>query len=112
MKPCKDCGSENNADATHCREWGKEFGATAQQAAGEPAWEGLMRPLMYRSVPPKPAVMLGLAAVSVELPLFIAFLLVRWSQHFGPQWLFWPVFAGLYPSFVLGHVIPIPELLT
>jgi hypothetical protein len=52
--------------------------------------------------------MLGLAAASVELPLFIAFLLVRWGPHFGPEWRFWPILAGLFPCFFASefHVFP------
>ena len=110
MKRCKHCGAENKAEASHCRECETEFGATGQQIPVEKEWEGLMRPLMHRSVPPKRVVMLALAAVSVELPLFVAFLLVRWSQHFGPEWLNWPVFAGLFPMFVATCVLKLVHL--
>ena len=53
--------------------------------------------------------MLGLAAASVELPLLIAFLLVRWGSHFGPEWRFWPILAGLFPCFFASrfHVLPL-----
>lgn len=64
-----------------------------------------MRPLMRRSVSPKPMVMLVLAAVSVELPPFITFLLVRWSQHFGPIWMNWPMLDGLFPLFVVLTIL-------
>jgi hypothetical protein len=60
---------------------------------------------MCRSVPPKPAVILGLAALMVELPLFVAFLLVRWGGHFGQVWLYWPILDGLFPWFIVNGIL-------
>lgn len=52
--------------------------------------------------------MLGMAAVSVELPLFIAFLLIRWGPNYGSEWRFWPILAGLVPCFFASefHLLP------
>jgi hypothetical protein len=56
--------------------------------------------------------MLVLAAASVELPLFIAFLLVRRGPHFGPEWRFWPILAGLFPCFFASRFQVLPHLLS
>jgi hypothetical protein len=69
-----------------------------------------MRPLMCRSVPPKPAVMLSLAAVAVELPPFVVFLLVRWSGNFNGGWLDWPILDGLFPYFVVTYILKLVPL--
>jgi hypothetical protein len=55
-------------------------------------------------------VMLSLAALAVELPFFVTFLLVQWlSPHCGREWLSWPILAGLFPWYVAVfefHIIP------
>lgn len=67
---------------------------------------------MKHSPPPKPIVMLGLAALAVELPFFVMFLLVQWLKrcpHCRHEWLSWPILAGAFPWYVSAcnlHVIP------
>jgi len=56
--------------------------------------------------------MLALAATSVELPLFLAFLLVRWGPHFGPEWLYWPILTGLFPCFFARQLQLVPHQLS
>lgn len=58
---------------------------------------------MHRSPPPKSAVMLGLAALAVELPLLVTCLLVQLLKqcpHCRHEWLSWPVLAGAFPWYV------------
>ena len=55
---------------------------------------------MHHSPPPKPAVMLGLAVLAVELPFLLTCLLVQWLKqcpHCRHEWLSWPVLAGVFP---------------
>ena len=62
---------------------------------------------MHHSPPPKPAVMLSLAVLAVELPFLIVCLLVQWLKqcpHCRHEWLSWPILAGAFPSyFVFSH---------
>lgn len=67
---------------------------------------------MHRSPPPKPAVMLTLAALTVELPFLVTCLLVQLLKqcpHCRHEWLSWPILAGAFPwyfsAFTL-HIIP------
>ena len=55
--------------------------------------------------------MLVLAAISVELPLLIAFLLVRSGPHFGPEWFYWPIMTGLFPCFFARQLQLVPPQL-
>jgi len=55
---------------------------------------------MRRSSPPKPVVMVSLAALAVELPFLVTWLLVQWLRdcsHCRHEWLSWPVLAGVFP---------------
>jgi hypothetical protein len=56
--------------------------------------------------------MLLLAAISVELPLLIAFLLVRCGPHFGPEWFYWPIMTGLFPCFFARQLQLVPHQLS
>lgn len=56
--------------------------------------------------------MLALAAAAVELPLFIAFLLVKSGPHFGPEWFYWPILTGLFPCFFASHLHLLPHQLS
>jgi len=67
---------------------------------------------MHRPPPPKPVIMLALAALAVELPFFITFLLVeglKQCPHCRHEWLSWPILAGAFPWYVsafIFHIIP------
>jgi hypothetical protein len=55
---------------------------------------------MHRSLPPKPAVLLGLAVLVVELPFLVTCLLVqmlRRCEHCRHEWLHWPILPGVVP---------------
>jgi len=55
---------------------------------------------MHRSPAPKPAVMLSLSLVAVELPFLVTCLLVqalKQCPHCRHEWLSWPILAGAFP---------------
>jgi hypothetical protein len=57
---------------------------------------------MHHSPPPKPAAMLGLAALAVELPFLVTYLLVqvlKQCPHCRHEWLSWPILPGAFPWF-------------
>jgi hypothetical protein len=55
---------------------------------------------MHHSPPPKPAAILGLAALAVELPFLVTCLLVqvlKQCPHCRHEWLSWPILPGAFP---------------
>ena len=55
---------------------------------------------MLRSPPPKSANLLSLAALAVELPFLVTFVLVQLLKqcpHCQREWLSWPILAGAFP---------------
>ncbi len=67
---------------------------------------------MNHSPPPKPAILLSLAALAVELPFFVTCLLVQVLKdcpHCRHEWLSWPILAGAFPYFFAAsnlHLVP------
>jgi hypothetical protein len=67
---------------------------------------------MQGSPPPKPAILLSLAALAIEVPFFVTCLLVQLLKncsHCRHEWLSWPILAGAFPSYFAAinlHMAP------